>query len=349
MSNYIDFILVFIIAGGTSYLLTPLAKKIAHKVGAIDIPKDNRRVHVTPIPRLGGLAIYVGTVLGILYLGDFSKEIIGLLVGGTVIVITGVMDDIFQLSAKFKLLFQVISAVILFGFGYRITFLGNPLTGDYIFFPMILSLIVTVIWIVGITNTINLIDGLDGLAAGVAVIASASLAYIAIINGRPDAALITLAVSGSALGFLPHNFNPAKIFMGDAGSLFLGYMLAAISIMGTMKGVTVIATVVPILALGLPIFDTAFAILRRLINKKPIMEADKGHLHHRILSQGLGHKKTVILLYSLSGILGVAAVLINRKMIIDAIVLIIFTLGLVFVFSHGKEEEEIENGEMNGK
>ncbi len=343
MNNYIDFVVVFAIGIIASYVLTPVAKKIAIKVGAIDIPKDNRRVHKNPIPRMGGLAIYAGTMLGILYIGDFSKEIVGLIIGGTVIVITGILDDVLQLSAKWKLFFQIIGAFILYGFGYRISFFGNPFTGEYIFFPFIISLIITVIWIVGITNTINLIDGLDGLAAGVAVIASGSLAYIAIINNRPDAALITIAICGGALGFLPHNFNPAKIFMGDAGSLFLGYMLAAVSIMGTMKGVTAIATVFPVMALGLPIFDTAFAILRRIINKKPIMEADKGHLHHRILSSGMGHKKTVILLYALSGILGVSAILINRQMIVDAGILILFTLALVFVFSHKSVEDEIES------
>ncbi|MFA5527940.1 MAG: MraY family glycosyltransferase, partial [Peptostreptococcales bacterium] len=204
----------------------------------------------------------------------------------------------------------------------------------------------TVIWIVGITNTINLIDGLDGLAAGITAIASFSMAYIAYLNDRPEVALITLAIAGGTLGFLPYNFNPAKIFMGDGGSLFLGLMLATVSIIGPMKGAAAIATVMPVLVLGLPIFDTAFAIYRRLLNGKSIMEADKGHIHHRILSKGMNQKKTVIILYALSGILGVSAILVNKNMILETTVLIILTSALIYVFTRMDDSEIGEKNEQ---
>ncbi len=190
----------------------------------------------------------------------------------------------------------------------------------------------TVIWIVGITNTINLIDGLDGLAGGVAFIASITIAYTAFINGRTEACMAMLAIAGGALGFLPFNFNPAKIFMGDGGALFLGFMLAGLSVMSPMKSATMLATVVPVLVLGLPIFDTAFAILRRVINKRPIMEADKGHLHHRIMAAGLGQRRTVLTLYGISGVMGVAAILISRDLFIESGLLIIIAATFIYVF-----------------
>lgn len=335
---YLNYIYIFLMAFGITWVFTPVAIKIAHKIGAIDIPKDERRVHSTPIPRFGGIAIYLGTVAGILAFVPIDKRVVGLLTAGTIIFLLGIVDDLKCISARVKLGFQIICAAILFVFGVKITFIGIPFIHGYYYFPWIVSLLITILWIVGITNTINLIDGLDGLAAGIAFIASLSLAYTAYINYRPDVALVTLALAGGALGFLPFNFNPAKIFMGDGGSLFLGMMLAGLSVMGPMKGATAIATVVPLLALGLPIYDTLFAIFRRLINNRPIMEPDKGHLHHRILAKGMSQKRTVIILYSLSGILGISAVLLNKHMYIDSVFLMIFIVALVYVFSQHKED-----------
>ncbi len=337
-----EYIFIFLIAAVTSYIFTPVALKLAIKIGAIDVPVDNRRVHSTPIPRLGGIAIYLGTIISIIWILPFSLETTGILVGGTIILVTGIIDDIYKLSPWAKLTCQAASAIVLFSFGVRINFIGIPLGDGYFYFPWIISLIATIIWIAGITNTINLIDGLDGLAAGVAAIAALSLAYIAFINESPEVALITLAVAGSSLGFLPYNFNPAKIFMGDGGSLFLGFMLAAVSIVGPMKGAAAIATVIPVLVLGLPIFDTAFAIFRRVIKGRPIMEADKEHLHHRILSKGMDQKRTVIVFYTLSGILGIAAVLVNNNMFVYGFILIGLTFALVYVFTYTKREDEID-------
>ncbi len=317
---------------GLALIFTPVAIKLAPKIGAVDIPKDNRRMHTVAMPRFGGMAIYIGTIGAMLIFLPIDTNLIGVIAGGTIIFIVGIVDDLKGLPAKLKLVCQIGCAFILFQFSVRISFISNPFGEGYYFFPWIVSLIVTVIWVVGITNTINLIDGLDGLAAGVAFIASISIAYTAHIHGRTEVAMAMLAIAGSAAGFLPYNFNPAKIFMGDGGSLFLGFMLAGLSVMSPMKSATMVATVVPVLVLGLPIFDTAFAILRRLVNRRPIMEADKGHLHHRIMAAGLGQKRTVLMLYGISGVMGVAAILISRTMLIESGLLVMIAATFIYVF-----------------
>ncbi|QEK13691.1 undecaprenyl/decaprenyl-phosphate alpha-N-acetylglucosaminyl 1-phosphate transferase [Crassaminicella thermophila] len=321
-------------------MMTPLAKKLAYKLGAIDVPKDDRRVHKSPIPRMGGLAIYLGFLVSVLVALPLDKKMIGMLIGGTLIVLMGIVDDIKPLSAKTKLAGQLISAIILVYCGMKIGKLNIPFTDIQIKFQL-LSIPVTIFWIVGITNTINLIDGLDGLAAGVAIIAALSLSYVAYVNGRYETAIMTLAIAGASMGFLPYNFNPAKIFMGDTGSLFLGYMLAAISIDGLIKGATAIATVVPVLALGLPIFDTTFAILRRAINGRPIMQPDKGHLHHKLLSTGMGQKRTVLILYAISSVFGVSAALMSSSKSWDSLFLIIAASALMYI-SMGMQRFEKE-------
>lgn len=327
-----QFLLIFLTAFILALIFTPVAIKIAPKIGAVDIPKDNRRMHTKAMPRFGGMAIYIGTVASMLIFLPYSTQMMGLIAGGTLIFLVGIIDDLKNLNAKLKLVCQILCAFILFQFSVRISFIGNPFGEGYYFFPWIVSLLVTVIWIVGITNTINLIDGLDGLAGGVAFIASISIAYIAYISGKPEASMAMLAIAGGALGFLPFNFNPAKIFMGDGGALFLGFMLAGVSVMNPMKSATMLATVVPVLVLGLPIFDTAFAILRRLVNRRPIMEADKGHLHHRIMAAGLGQRRTVLTLYGISGVMGVAAIAMSRDLLIESGLLIIIAATFIYVF-----------------
>lgn len=325
-------ILVLVIAFVVSWMMTPVCIKLAPKVGAIDVPKDNRRMHKKPIPRFGGLAMYLGTVTAVLLTVPLTEKIIGILVGGTFIFLVGICDDLKNLPAKVKLVCQIIAAGIVFFTGTKIAYLQNPFSeGSYFFLPPILVGIITVIWIVAITNTINLIDGLDGLAAGTVLIASTCIAYSAYISGNMGTAVLMLALAGSSLGFLFFNFNPAKIFMGDGGSLFLGFMIASISI-ETMKGTTLIVTLVPLIALGLPIFDTAFAIVRRAVNGRPIMEADKGHLHHRIMDRGMGQKRTVILLYAISGVLGICAVQFGQGNGTDAFFLMMVAAAMIYVF-----------------
>jgi len=324
----------------TSLLLTlaftPFAIFIAPKIGAVDVPKDNRRMHDKPMPRFGGLAIFIGTTASIaIFLVPGSERMMGVVICGTLIYVLGLIDDLKGLPAKVKFLGQIAIACAAFGFGIRINFISvffSPAEG-YTFFTGITAFILTVVWITGITNTINLIDGLDGLASGVTTIASLSIAYAAFISsGQETAALSMLALAGGALGFLPFNFHPAKIFMGDSGALFLGFMLATLAIEGATKSATVIAIIVPVLVLGVPIFDTAFAILRRMINKRPIMEADKGHLHHRIMAAGFGQKRAVMMLYGISGVMGVAAVMLSRQLYIESAALIAIAATLIYVF-----------------
>ncbi|ORX22982.1 undecaprenyl-phosphate alpha-N-acetylglucosaminyl 1-phosphate transferase [Thermoanaerobacterium sp. PSU-2] len=304
------YVLSFVVAFVAALMATPAAKKLAYKIGAIDIPKDKRRVHNKPVPLIGGLAIYLGTVLSMLLFLPKSETNLGIIAGSTIIVVLGIFDDKYELKAKVKLLGQLLAAFVVVLSGVRIDWLTNPF-GDGMINIGVFAIPLSIFWIVGITNAMNLIDGLDGLAAGIASISSGSLFVVSLLNGRYATALITVAVTGAALGFLPYNFNPAKIFMGDTGAMFLGFILSAVSIQGAVKSAAAIAIAVPILALGVPVFDTIFAIIRRLANKKPIMEADKGHLHHRLLALGLSQRQAVFVMYGVSLFLGLSAILIS--------------------------------------
>ena len=343
-----NIIMPFIIAVVISLFMTPIAKKIAVKVGAIDIPKDERRVHKKPMPLMGGLAIYISIIVASLIFLAVDKTLVSIIIGGTIIVISGIIDDIKGLSPRMKLLFQIIAAIVLIFGDVKIDALTNPFTQSSNLIPLNgFSIPITIFWVVGITNTLNLIDGLDGLASGVAMIASLSFLFVANKFNYIQVMIMSSIVAGACLGFLPYNFNPAKIFMGDTGALFLGFILAALSIEGVMKSVATIAVVVPIIILGVPIFDTTFAIFRRLLNGKSIAEADKGHLHHRLLKMGFSQKKTVLILYSISAIFGLCAILIaktnsKRAVIMSMLVFIITILlaGKMGLISSKKEDND---------
>lgn len=327
-----NFILIFITALVLSLAFTPVAIWLAPKIGAVDIPKDARRMHTKPMPRFGGMAIFLGSIIAMtIFLGN-DHRVLGIILGGICIYALGVFDDLKGSPAKVKLLGQIGCASIVFAYGIRIQFITNHFGDGHSYLVGISGYIITVLWIVGITNTVNLIDGLDGLAAGVSAIASLAIAYTAYIHGMYEVALAMLAIAGGAIGFLPYNFHPAKIFMGDSGSLFLGFMLATLSIMGPVKGATIFATLVPVLVLGIPIFDTAFAILRRIVNKRPIMEADKGHLHHRMMAVGLGQRRTVLMIYGISGIMGTAAILYSRDLFMETIGLVIIAATFIYIY-----------------
>ena len=329
-------LLMFLAAFAVSVICTPLAIKLAPKIGAVDVPKDARRVHTKPMPRFGGMAIFVGTMAVIMVFLEKDSQLWGVILSGTLMYLVGVVDDLKGIPAKVKLLGQIACATILYCFSIRITTMANllPWGPGLIRFPVVISFLVTVIWIVGVTNAVNLIDGLDGLAAGVCCIASLSIAYTAYLHDRMTTCSIMSALAGACVGFLMFNFNPAKIFMGDSGSLFLGYMLASVSLLGDtpLKSTTVLATLVPICVLALPLFDTTFAILRRLVTHRPIMEADRGHLHHRIMAIGWGQRRTVLILYCISGVMGVAAILFSLDMYIETLALMIIAGTLIFVF-----------------
>lgn len=310
MPNYM---LAFLIAIGAALVVTPGVILLAAKTGAMDAP-DARKVHKKPIPRIGGIGIYIAFMAGMLVVmsmnvltEEVSHELIGLLFGGSLIVLLGIIDDYKNLPAKVKLVGQIIAATVLVVvFDVRIDFITDPF-GDYLFLEF-MAIPATIFWIVGLTNTVNLIDGLDGLAAGVSAIACITIFLVALQQDIMLVAVLTAALGGAAMGFLYYNFNPARIFMGDSGSMFLGYMLAGISIIGAVKCAATIALIVPILALGLPILDTAFAIVRRYRGGVPIFKPDKGHLHHRLLDLGFTQRQAVLLMYVISALLGLSAV-----------------------------------------
>ncbi len=330
----------FFLAAVISAVLTPLAIKLAPKIGAMDIPKDGRRMHSRPVPRLGGICIFVGMAVSILVFVRRTEGLVGgsqlagFLAGAAMIVLLGLVDDLRGMSAKLKLAGQIVCAIVPCIFSVRVFGISNFIQGGYFVFPLWFSVIVTILWIVGITNTINLIDGLDGLAAGVSCISCIAVAYTSYLAGRPETCQLVLAIAGAAFGFLIFNFHPAKIFMGDAGSMLLGYSLATMSLIGvsSTKGTVLFVSLIPLIILALPIFDTAFAIIRRVANHRPIMAADKGHLHHRIMAMGFGQPRTVMALYCISAIMGVAGILWTMRLRLEGLALAIIGITLIAVF-----------------
>lgn len=339
------YIIPFLAAFILTFIQMPFTIKIAKKKGFLDVPKDERRVHKKPIPVGGGIAMVISVSILMVYFLPINKNLILTLIASLIIAISGLYDDKEGLSPKLKFLFQILAAVILIIGGMKIEFFTNPFDShDALLILNILSIPVTIFWVCGITNTINLIDGLDGLASGVSMICAISMFFITYKMGRYDVSLVCALVAGACLGFLPFNFNPAKIFMGDTGALYLGFMLSYISISGFLKQAAILMIFVPVLILGVPVFDTAFAMVRRKLSGKSMVEADKGHLHHRLLKMGLNQRQTVVILYSISAIFGVLANLISRfhssiaLVISIGVLLIIIATGVAAGMLKNKEE-----------
>lgn len=325
------FLIVFV-TFMASALLVPFVKKIAAHCGAMDIPNE-RKVHKEPMPRMGGLAIFGSFLIGYMLFARTSLQMLSILIGGFIIILTGVIDDIKPVPAKVKFLLQIGAACVVVFYGNIVVDYISVL-GLTINFIKPINYIITIGFIVAITNAINLIDGLDGLASGVSSIYFCTIAIIAFILNKMQGldTILSLIMLGATLGFLLHNFNPAKIFMGDSGSMFLGYMIAVIALLG-FKNVTMTTLLVPIALLAIPIMDTLFAILRRIINKKPILEPDKQHLHHQLLSLNLSHRNVVLVIYGLD-VLFASSMLVY--MLYDRIVgivmyVILFIIVLIFV------------------
>ena len=312
---WIKVMLAILIAFVVSFALTPVVKILAQKVGAMDVPGEARRVHDHPIPRMGGLAIFLGFIVSMLLFVDITQEVRGILLGSIIIVITGVIDDIISLRAWTKFLIQILSAVIAVLHGVVINVVSNPnvFSSQEAIVLGWLAIPLTVLWIVGITNSVNLIDGLDGLAVGVSTISCVTILVVALLVSEPNVALIVAALAGACIGFMPYNMNPAKMFMGDTGATFLGYILATMSIQGLFKFYAIISFAVPFLILGLPIFDTAFAFIRRIAHGQSPMHADRSHIHHRLIDMGLSQKQAVASLYVISAILGLSAVVLTTS------------------------------------
>lgn len=356
MSLNSNVLFILVVSFMLSFMSTPIVKFLAEKFGVVDIPKDNRRMHKKTMPLMGGLAMFYGFVVSLAVFVPITRKLIGLFVGALIIVIVGIIDDKKNLNPLLKLVFQIVAALVAVYFGYSINFFTNPFSENNI--PFFLSTpyaqIISVIWIVGITNAVNFIDGLDGLAAGVSSIASLSILFISIIMENSAVTPIAAALAGCCIGFLPFNSNPAKIFMGDTGSMFLGYVLAVTSIQGAFKGVTLVSFALPMMVLGLPLFDTFFAILRRIIRRKPIMTADRGHLHHRLIDMGFNQKQAVAIMYSISSLLGIGAVVMAARGMLQGIILIlsvipILAIALFIAASREHPSEKTDNNSTEEK
>ena len=319
-----------------SVLFIPCVKKIAEFIGAMDMPNE-RKVHTEPIARLGGLGIYGGFLFGYMLFGRQSIQMNAILIGSIIIVITGIIDDVRPIPAKYKLLGQLAGAAVIPFYG-KIILQDVSAFGIYLDFG-IFAPVITMTFIVGIINCINLIDGLDGLAGGVASIYFLTIGVIALLLNHTVGLDLTLTfiMLGSTLGFLFHNFYPAKIFMGDSGSMFLGYIISVIALLG-FKNVTLTSLVVPCLILAIPILDTLFAIIRRLVNHKPISAPDKNHFHHQLLKLNLGQGKTVLIIYLVDILFAVASIIyaigntmLGTNMYGIVLYIILFVLTLIFV------------------
>ncbi len=313
-----------------AYLLTPAIQKMATHFRVLDQP-GSRRIHLTPVPRLGGIAVYVAFVAAVLFPVDhpvqiafdahqhlvvtiphvltIDRPLLGMLLGATLIALFGVLDDVRGASPLLKLLGQTISAAVVLPFGIGMDVLTNPLGGMFFVGP--LGAVLTVAWIVALCNVMNLIDGVDGLASGIATIAGGTVFIASFQRGDLGTGILAAALMGATLGFLPYNFNPARIFLGDTGSMLLGYILATLSVLGTYKSYTALSLLVPLVALGVPVADTALAIVRRWRTRRPIFEADAEHLHHHLLRRGLTQRQTAAVLYLVTATLGAGALVLS--------------------------------------
>jgi UDP-GlcNAc:undecaprenyl-phosphate GlcNAc-1-phosphate transferase len=315
----------FIFAVLMAFVTTPIARVIAHKIGAIDIPKDERRMHKVPMPRLGGLAIAFSFVMSVFLFYEISNATLGMIIGAFIIVLTGIIDDVHTLRPAIKFIPQFIAAGIVVSQGVVVQQIN--IFGEWIHFGHF-AIPLTVLWIVGLTNAVNWIDGLDGLACGISTISALSLLAVTILIGEFRIALLVAILAGACIGFLPFNRNPAKIIMGDTGALFLGFVLAIVSIQGVFKVHAVVTFIIPFLILGVPIFDTVFAMLRRVLTGRSPVSADRGHLHHRLIDMGFTTKQSVRILYAVSALLGVSSIMLITHRIVYAIIIIALSLTI---------------------
>ena len=347
----------FAIAMLVTLAATPIVKRIALRFGVVSEENDARRMHHHTIPRMGGLAIFLGFVAALLvfYSNQMTPELWGVLLGAVVLIVLGVVDDKYALNPWIKLVIQFFAALIPTLFGVQFDRIMNIFGGPNVYIDFgWLAYPITVIWIMGLINAVNWIDGLDGLAAGISCISALSMFLVSLIIGDPLVAGVLIVLAGACMGFLPYNMNPAKIFMGDTGSMFLGYMLAVMSILGMFKFYAIVSFAVPFLVVGLPLFDSVFTIVRRLFNGKSPFYADRGHIHHRLIDLGLNTKQAVMILYLVSGALGITAVVLTSSgeframMFVIILILAVIAAAVIRMFSsHGhtdaKEEEKKDN------
>ncbi|RFA34457.1 undecaprenyl-phosphate alpha-N-acetylglucosaminyl 1-phosphate transferase [Virgibacillus dokdonensis] len=306
-----EWIIAFIISMLTALLVTPIIKKLAFYLKAVDKPDNHRKNHEGIKASLGGLAIFIGAAAGFLYLQPEHPQMSAIIIGAVIMLLTGFVDDIFELKPYYKLFGQITAAIVVVSSGLIIEKLTVPFLGTVHLDGW--AYVITILWIVGASNAINLIDGLDGLAAGVSAIGLSSILVMAIMDYRIVVAYLCIVLVGSCIGFLYHNFYPAKIFMGDTGALFLGYAIAIVSMMGLFKNVALFSFIIPIIVIAIPIFDTTLAIIRRIINQQSIATADKQHIHYQLMKMGYSHKTTVLIIYAFSAFFGLLAITFNSS------------------------------------
>lgn len=313
-------VLTFTIAFAIVYALVPVMRTIALRTGFVDIP-NQRKIHTDPIPLLGGAAMFIGFFVTTLVMGQIDGEYIGIGLGALVIFLIGLIDDYAKTRGKDfpalpKFIGQLAAAGILYFYDVRIDMITNPFgSGDFYYFQPWMSVMATFLWVVGITNMFNFLDGVDGLAAGIAAISATTLLFISLLKGQPTSAMFAVTLIGISLAFLRHNFHPARIFMGDSGATFLGFTLAAIAVQGAFKAATLVSVAVPVLALGVPIFDFFYVTVKRMKENRPIYKADKAHTFHQLMRSGLSQIQTVAFLYLLGIVFSLASiivVLVNR-------------------------------------
>jgi len=313
-----ELLMVFLVSFGVAFLLMPVFIKLAKKFRLVDKPNE-RKIHTHPMPTLGGVIIYLAFMAGIFlslsispgFAAEFNEYLLSLYIGGSAILLLGILHDTIDIQPVAKLLGQIIAGLILFINGIKIEVITNPFGGQ-IYLSQELSMLLTVGWVVAVINAINLVDGLDGLASGITIISAIVLFLIAYLRQELSSLFLIAALIGATLGFLRYNFHPARIFMGDTGSMFLGFILSILSILGINKMATTVALLVPIAALGIPIYDTASVVFRRLIMKKNVMVSDRKHLHYRLLEMGVSHKQVVLFLYAVAIYFGLISFLMAR-------------------------------------
>ena len=331
-NDYLDQVIFMVVSTFLfSAFIMPLIIKIAHFIGAIDVPKDNRRVHTKPIPKLGGLGIFSAFLFGYMMFGQHSVTMNSILIASFIIIMYGIIDDIKTLQARYELLGQVIAALVITVYGgillQDITIFGTHVDFGLLAYP------ITIFFILGCTNVIRLIDGIDGLSSGISSIFYLTIGIIAFFQGRVESLeiILTFIMLGATLGFLLHNFNPAKVFAGECGSAFMGFMIAIISLLG-FKGTLLTSLVVPLSIIAIPILDTAFAIIRRLLKGQPIFEADKDHLHHQFLKMNFSQKGTVLVIYFINMLFSLVSIFYALNNSTAAMIIYVVLMILVFWF-----------------
>lgn len=350
ISLWLRILLALAVSVCSALLLTPQVKKFAVSVGAVDQPSA-RRINDHPVPRMGGIAIFCGFMLSVLLFADLTQQVKGIIIGTLIIAVMGGMDDMYNLPPWIKFIGQFAAAGVAIGSGVVVDGVTNWISiGDTVFINEVLSYILTALWIVGCTNAINFIDGMDGLAVGMTTISAGTLFFISLRVADSNVSVILTCLIGACLGFLPYNWNPAKIFMGDVGSQMLGYVLSTVSVIGLFKMHALVTMLLPVLAMAVPLADTIFAIVRRLLKGQSPFKADKGHFHHRLLALGLSQKQVVIFLYSISIVLGIFAYMLvgstRKTKVIYIGVAFLIVFGFVLFVSKIYPRRQIRNGQV---